>query len=121
MSALSWILIAIVLILVIFLAVIFFSKKKKCPPDYKSWFVMGITWAIVGIPFAISFNNYGLLGIGIIFTILGLAHKKDWNKYKKPSWKDLTKKEKQLRIWIMIVLRILVLGLIAYALFRIYP
>lgn len=96
-----------VLVLIVILAfiAIFVSKKNKRPVDYYNFFIMGIIWTGAGIPL----ENFALTATGIIFMVLGLANKKKW-KSNRVRWKDLSKTEKRVRIWLFIVLGLLVLA-----------
>jgi len=101
-----WLLIAI-LVLVILLAIVavFVWKKEKRPPDYYTFFWMGIIWLIFGIPM----KNYALSAMGLIFTVVGLAHKSRW-KENRIKWENLTDKEKKFKIIVMIGLGVLLLA-----------
>lgn len=115
-----WILFTVT-ILIILLAVIFISLNKKYKnkgPDYYTFFIMGIIWLGAGIPLATTTNNWGFSIMGLIFMVLGLIHKKDWKKYPRTRWESLSKKEKQIKIWAIILLGIGILVLAVYVLFR---
>jgi uncharacterized membrane protein len=85
----AWILIAIIILLIIFgiIAILATKKGKKKPTDYYSLFVMGIIWLPLGIVFMI--NDYSLGNIffilGLVYMIMGLAHKKEWKKNRQPN------------------------------------
>ena len=116
MELVAWILIAVAILLTVFLVIYLFSRQKgRCSsPDYKTWFVLGIVWIVLGLPMAVTQNNYGLFAIGIVFAVLGLTHKKEWKNYKKPEWKDLTKKQKTIKIIAAIVCIIALAALVVY-------
>ncbi|MCA9488043.1 MAG: hypothetical protein KC516_03730 [Nanoarchaeota archaeon] len=104
---------AIALILVVLAMIVTLriakSKKRKRKPDYAAMFSMGIVWLVVGL----IVNNSILWALGLIFSIIGIVHFKEWKK-NRIRWKDLSKKEKKLRIKLMIVLfLLLVAGIIA--------
>lgn len=110
--------IAGVAVLLVSLLLLFVSvgRKTKMPPtDYYNLFIMGIIFTGSGIPLFVTTKNFGLFGIGIIFMITGLVHKKDWEKNRKANeWKNLTKAQRKFRkkmIWIM--LGVLGLGVLA--------
>ena len=118
MSAIPWMIIslgAILLVLVILFALIFVKGKKAKKPatDYYAFFVMGITWLPMGIAFRLIFPEtlvgYFFISLGIIYTILGFVHRKEWKKNHK-TWKQLSKQEKNFKIIILIILGLLVLG-----------
>lgn len=106
-----WILIAIGgLLLLGLLVVAFVLKNTKRPPDYYAFFIIGLIWLAVGLPF----KNYALWTMGLVFVAIGLSHKKDWEK-NRIKWGKLSKNEKSIRIVSIIVLSILVLlGLVAW-------
>lgn len=110
-SSLPWILISLVTLLILLLLfVVFIRKKKKFGPDYYAFFIMGIIWVAFGIPT----KNFGLAGMGVVFSIWGIVHKKEW-KQNHRNWSQLTKKEQKLKMWVIIALSILVLlGLAAF-------
>ncbi|MBU2638955.1 MAG: hypothetical protein KJ955_08330 [Nanoarchaeota archaeon] len=111
MGSLPWILISLVTLLILLLIfVIFIRKKQKFGPDYYAFFIMGIIWLAFGIPS----KNFALVGMGFVFAIWGIAHKKEWKKNHK-SWSQLTETEKKFKMWTLIVLSILVVaGLVAF-------
>ena len=124
MESTFWIMVSALILIVILLifAILYKAKNKgkipKRDPDYYSFFWMGICWLGAGIPLAVTTNNWGLLGIGIIFTIWGLAHKKEWKK-NHIKHKDLTPAERKIKSWIAIILGIIVLvGLVAFLFIR---
>lgn len=110
-----WSMIAILCVLVIIAVLAFLVlRKKKRPIDYRAWFIIGITW----IPIGIAIDNYGLTGLGIVFMIASLLHRKEWEKNKR-SWKDMDKNEKKLMAAVMIILLLLVIaGLVFLVLFN---
>jgi len=106
MSAIPWILIAVLIMLILLgVIAIYVLKGKKRPTDYYSLFTIGIIWFIIGIPL----ENSILSILGLVFMITGLIHKKDWKKNHR-KWKDLDKIEKKISTIIMIILGILVLA-----------
>lgn len=110
-----WVMVAIILVIV-FLGVVFgiinkFSKKKR-PVDYFGIFIMGVIWLIIGVPL----ENYALLILGAMFTIVGLAHKGLWDQ-NKIKWKKLNKKEKATRIKILVgILIVIIIAFVLYSL-----
>ncbi|MAG11025.1 hypothetical protein CMI44_01810 [Candidatus Pacearchaeota archaeon] len=105
-----WLLILVaVMIVILAVLAIFTTRRRKRPIDYCSFFIMGVIWFAVGI----LFKNYILFTVGLIFTIVGLVHKKNWKK-NRLRWSDLDKKEKKWRIILMIALGgILLIGALA--------
>ena len=107
-----WIIFGIILALLISFIVftILQRKYKKRPIDYYSFFIMGVIWLVIGLPF----RNWTLVVLGAVFTVVGFVNKKKW-KQNRVTWNDLTKQEKKLRIWIFSILGVLLLiGLIVY-------
>ncbi len=111
-----WIITSIIIILLIFLAVVFYMKKKNkdMKTDYRTFLYMGLAWLAIGLPF----KNQSLLIMGFVFTVLGLAHKKEWGENAK-KWSDLSKEEKVLKgILIAILLILFIVGIVIYLLER---
>jgi hypothetical protein len=79
---------------------------------------MGIIWLIIGVPLGFSSKNYGFLLLGLIFTIVGLANKKKWKENHR-TWKQLTKEERRIKTFLIVVLGIFfVAGLLVYLINR---
>lgn len=72
------------------------QKKHKRKPDYYAFFTMGIICLVIGIPL----KMYPLAAIGAVFAVVGLVHKKKWQK-NRIKWEDLSKEEKKLK-WILV-------------------
>ena len=94
-----FVLIALIVLALIFLIILTFSKKgKKKNIDYHNFFIIGIVWLGAGIAIGATTGNYGLFAIGLIFTIMGLVHKKEWKKNiadRKKRWESMSKKDKK--------------------------
>ena len=108
----TWLLIVIgVLILILGIAAIYATKKSKKPPmsDYYTFFIIGIVWLIIGIPLMINSDNLFFFIMGLVFMVIGLANKDKWKKNHK-KWNQLKKREKNLKIGVIVVLGILVLA-----------
>lgn len=101
-----FLLISGILILVILFAIIWFaiSRKTQIPPNYHSFFVLGVVLFIGGI----IQRNLGLLGAGVVFSILGLANKNKWEENKQ-SWEQLKLGEKAVLSAVMLGIAVLVL------------
>ncbi|MBD3311617.1 MAG: hypothetical protein GF349_03935 [Candidatus Magasanikbacteria bacterium] len=106
-----WILIAVaVLILILAVVAILINKDKKRPPDYYTFFIIGLTWIAIGLPL----KNYALWIMGLVFTAIGLINKDKWKQNHK-KWNQLTDKEKKAKMVLITILGILVLaGFVAY-------
>jgi len=90
-----------ILIAIILLGIVAFilRKKGKVPPDYKSFFYMGLLWMVVGL--TAMRENYFFFIMGAAFTIIGLAHKKDWEKNHR-KWNELEPRERKIKIGLAI-------------------
>lgn len=87
--------------------IITYRNKPKPPVDYYMMFVMGIIWTGAGVSIMISTHNPGLLGMGIIFMLMGITHRKQW-KTNHRRYADLSPEEKRFKLWGIIVLLLLV-------------
>ena len=88
---------------------IFIRKKYKRKPNYKAFFIIGITW----IPLGITTQTYMFSFIGLLFLVLGLVNKKHWKN--RPKWNELSPQEKRMKIWIFIFLSVIFLfGIFSY-------
>ena len=95
MSALPWILIGVTAALIVSLGLVFIVIRKRKgaagqEPDYRSFFLMGLSWLCMGLPFMFfyGFEFNALFIMGIIFTIMGAANYRKWKK------RPLTKNQK---------------------------
>ena len=96
------------------------NKGKKYRPDYYSMFMMGIIWLPFGIIMSFVYGDssmgYIFIALGIAYMAAGLIHKKDWKKNHK-SWKQMTDKEKRIKMIILGTLSLLLLiGIIIFLL-----
>lgn len=108
----TWLLIVIgVLILLLGIVAIFsFKKSKKSyETDYYNFFVIGIVWIAIGIPLILFSDNSFFFIMGLAFMAIGFFNKDKWKKNHK-KWKQPKKREKNLKIWIIAILGILVLA-----------
>ena len=121
-----WILISIGLLIIIIgigFIIIKKSSKKQRPTDYYTFFIMGITWFPLGLIFMVTMEERDMgiffLILGLAYLAIGLSHKKDWGKnHEANKWKNLTKQEQKIKIWIIVILGLLVLaGLVAFLAF----
>lgn len=100
------------LVFALLIAAIVVQRKKKTPPDYYTFFIMGIIW----IPVGIATDNSVFTIMGFVFMAVGLANKDKWKKHH-PSWKQLGKEERRLKIIIIGLLGLVVLaGVVAFLL-----
>ncbi|MBN2261142.1 MAG: hypothetical protein JW702_11385 [Clostridiales bacterium] len=104
-------LIGLTLILILVIRVIYykiFRDRPKRPIDYFALFVIGITWIGAGVPLLISTNNPGFIGMGVVFTILGLANKNKWKENRR-RFSELDDIEKKFKIFVIIALFVLLI------------
>ena len=79
-----WVLLSIVGVLVILAILAIFvykNKGEKYEPDYRLFFILGITW----LPIGIASDNPGLWGMGAVMMIAGLVNRNKWKE--QPKWK----------------------------------
>src|SRR4030043_2081396 len=89
-SSIFWIIVSIATLLVVLGVLAFlFTRKKKRPTNYYAIFILGVCLIPVGIPT----GNYAISALGLIYMILGLAHRKEWKK-NRFSWKKLGNSER---------------------------
>ena len=89
------------------------KKKENRKPNYKAFFIIGITW----IPIGIATQNYVFTFVGLVFIILGITKKKEWKN--QPKWEELSPAEKKVKIALIIFLTlILISGIIFYFITR---
>jgi len=106
-----WAIFSILILLILGIVLIFVYKKGEInSPDHYTLFIIGVVW----FPLGIVFNNPVLWILGLVFLTAGLLNKKKWKKNRK-KWEDLDKKEKRIKIVLIIFLGILILlGLFFY-------
>jgi predicted membrane channel-forming protein YqfA (hemolysin III family) len=90
-SAIPWVAIA-VLVLLLLLLVVYVFKKEKREPDYRLFFRIGVIWLAIGLAYPLvsgrPFELSGLITLGLIFTIAGLANKSKWKEKPEPLTKN---------------------------------
>ena len=85
------------------------KRKENRKPNYKAFFIVGITW----VPLGIATQNYVFIFVGLVLLILGLTKKKEWKN--QPKWEELSQAEKKIKIALKIFLAlILILGVVVY-------
>ncbi|MCJ7734269.1 MAG: hypothetical protein MUP11_06950 [Anaerolineales bacterium] len=76
-----WLTIAIFGLMLLLLAV-YITKKEKSDMNYRIFFIMGVIWLAIGLIIPLfsgrPFEMSGLISIGLIFTLIGLANKSKW-------------------------------------------
>jgi len=110
------ILTALIAILIIGLGVLFLYYKRKDPnyahePDYRVFFILGITW----LPLGIATNNPIFWGMGAVLMVAGLANRDKWKE--QPNWSEMDPARRTFKILVIIGLVVLLAGvLLAYLL-----
>ncbi len=100
-------------VLAVLFAVIFIYRNKgqKVEPDYRVFFILGITW----LPLGIATDNPGFLGMGAVFMAIGLANRSKWKE--EPKWSELDPEKRRIKLIIIGGLTVLLLaGLVFYIL-----
>lgn len=95
-----------VALVVVLVAVIAYNNKNKsqeAEPDYRTFFILGITFLPVGI----ATKNPGLWGMGAVFMIFGLANRNKWKE--EPAWSEQSPESKRFKSAIIIGLIVLLL------------
>ena len=87
------------------------NKGQKTEPDYRVFFILGITW----LPLGIATDNPGLWGIGAVFMVMGLANRSKWKE--EPRWSELDPKKRWVKFLVILGLTVLLaLGIWFYIL-----
>ena len=55
-------------------------KKEKIKPNYRLFFILGMTWVPLGVVFYKTTRNIGFLVMGLLFLIIGLINKDKWGE-----------------------------------------
>lgn len=89
MNLFPWILlILLVLSVIVGVITVFVVKRKRRQgktddPDYRALFVLGICFLPMGLVLSITTENpgfYGIAAMGLVFLIVGIAHKDEWKE-----------------------------------------
>jgi len=91
MSAISWVILAILIVLGIVMAVVVWKKRragKSTEPNYRALFLMGAALLAVGIIYLVlclltdisCVISTPLLALGAIYLTAGLANKNKWKR-----------------------------------------
>jgi uncharacterized membrane protein len=110
----SWIIISLIaLLLIVGLAVFILKKDKTYEPDYRVFFIIGITW----LPLGIATDNTAFLAMGAIFMVLGLANRDKWKEQE--NFSEMNPDKRRFKIILIVGLTLLLLiGAAAYFLAR---
>ena len=96
MTDIPWILIALAAGLLVALLAVFVSKKQRkenCKTDYRTFYILGLVWTIIGLPLFFADGNAGFFAMGVVFLVIGLANKDKWEETSGPV---LTEKKRGL-------------------------
>lgn len=88
MIEIALLLIIIAVIIGIVTVVLALKMKKEGvtkEPDYRAFFIMGISFLPMGIVFTTIINPgfISFIGLGVIYISIGLAHKDKWKERDK--------------------------------------
>lgn len=108
MTDLLLVLTGVVLIAIAVMYFVTFRNKPKRPVDYFTFFIIGIAWTGAGVPLLINTKNPGILAMGIIFMVVGLANKSKWKENRK-RFSKLDEHEKKFKLFIIAALLVLVI------------
>jgi hypothetical protein len=100
-------------VLAVLFAVIFIYRNKgqKIEPDYRVFFILGVTW----LPLGIATDNPGFLGMGAVFMAIGLANRGKWKE--EPKWSELSPEKRRTKLLIIGGLTVLLLAGILFFIF----
>jgi hypothetical protein len=89
---------------------VFVLKSKRGPTDYRALFVMGIISFVAGL----LMDNYALMLLSIIISMISVSNKDKWEK-NKTNWKKVSKEEKRASAIIFaLILVVIIIGVVAY-------
>ena len=100
-----------IIILFALIALLVINKKngQKTEPNYRLFFILGITW----LPLGIAIDNSVFLGLGAAFLIAGLVNKDKWKD--TPKWSELSPEQRKTKMILVVGLAVLLLiGIMAY-------
>ena len=98
-----------VAILVMLVVAILMRHKYKVPHNYRTFFIIGVTW----LPLGIILKNYIFSIVGACFLAFGLANRKKWSD--DTNWSDLPPEVQRLKLFMVIFLGVLLLlGVVLY-------
>ncbi|MFC2162125.1 LPXTG cell wall anchor domain-containing protein [Candidatus Altiarchaeota archaeon] len=76
----SWILTAVIVVLILLFGLVFILKRRrdgsKHETNYKTLFILGITW----LPLGIATGNNAFFIFGLCFMGLGIMNQDKWEK-----------------------------------------
>jgi predicted membrane channel-forming protein YqfA (hemolysin III family) len=109
-DTITWILITVAALVAIAALMVLLNSKKKGKPketDYRSFFLMGISWLLIGFPLMLIYRETfnALFVMGMVFTIMGAVN--------KDKWKDEPLPKNQKMMWAGVFAAMLVLAAVA--------
>ena len=84
----SALIVAALIVIGLILTLVVIKKKKEGKigePNYRVFFIIGMTWIPIGCVFIITINpvmGIAFMGLGIAYMAIGLAHRDKWEKKK---------------------------------------
>jgi len=101
--------IGIAILAVLFAVIaIYRNRGQKIKPDYRVFFILGITW----LPLGIATDNPGFLGMGAVFMAIGLANRSKWKE--EPKWSELDPERRRTKLLIIGGLTVLFLAALVF-------
>ena len=82
----SALIVAALIVIGLILTLVVIKKKKESKmrePNYKVFFIIGMTWIPIGSVFIITINlvmGIAFMGLGIAYMAIGLANRDKWKK-----------------------------------------
>ncbi len=101
-----------ILVILLLVAAIIMRHRYNRKPNYKAFFIIGLTW----IPLGIATGNNVFPIAGLVMMIVGISKRKEWRD--ESNWKDLPPAVKRFKIIIIGVITLVLLALIAMMLLR---
>lgn len=77
------------------------GKIKPEEPDYKTLFILGITW----FPLGVALQNPAFYTVGMVFIILGLINRDKWKS--TPAWETMSAEKKRMKMAFLLILALL--------------
>ena len=80
----SAIIVAVMIVIGLLLILVLFKKKKEGKmrtPNYKIFFILGLSWIPIGIVFLVTINTVlgiAFMGLGISYIAIGLTNRDKW-------------------------------------------
>lgn len=106
--------IALTVVALLVVAFVVYRRKGERPkPDYRVFFILGITWLTLGI----ATENPTFWVMGAVFLIVSLVNRDKWKDAEK--WSDLSSSQRTIRLLVVLGLAlVLVLAVATFFLAR---